>query len=178
MKISWLKSPAVIDFLKSYFSRFGEYCILPEWYICSRGGSKAWSCYGTWVFLVSVSAFRKTFFQWCTILISPKKKWKAGTPANSGFLKSLNADIRVLRSLPGGKGYQCSAETDEGSPEEIGWAIPVQFLYVPKIKIPNSPLGEYNGFLLGQSGRSLGGHLIERAAHQKLRTSYKRVEGA
>lgn len=106
------------------------------------------SCYDVKVFFVSVSAFRKTFFQWCTIFISPKKNWKAGTPANSGFLKSLNADIRVLRSLSGGKGYQCSIETDEGSSEEIGCAIPVQFLHEPKIKIPNSPLGEYNGSLL------------------------------
>lgn len=99
---------------------------------------------------MSVSAFRKTFFQWCTILISPKKNWKAGTPANSGFLKSLNADIRVLRSLSGGKGYQYSAETDEGSSEEVGCAIPIQFLHEPKIKIPNSPLGEYNRCLMEQ----------------------------
>ena len=108
------------------------------------------SCYGVKVFFVSVSAFRKTFFQWCTILISPKKNWKEGTPANSGFLKSLNADIRVLRSSPRGKGYQCSAEIDEGSSEEIGYAIPAQFLHEPKIKTPNSPLGEYNGSQLGQ----------------------------
>lgn len=127
----------------------------------AHGVNRSKACYGVKVFFVSVSAFRKTFFQWCTILISPKKNWKAGTPANSGFLKSLNADIQVLRSLPGGKGYQCSAEIDEGSSEELRCASPVLFLHEPKIEILNSPLGEYNGSQLGQGGRRFGSCLIE-----------------
>ena len=68
--------------------------------------------------------------------------------------------------------------SETASPEVDSSISPVQFLHEPKIKILNSPLGEYNGSQLGQCGRSLGGCLIERVAHQKLRTPYKRVEGA
>lgn len=39
-------------------------------------------------------------------------------------------------------------EYEEGSLEDLICALPVQFLHDPKIKIPNSPHGEYNGCLL------------------------------
>lgn len=39
--------------------------------------------------------------------------------------------------------------SEAASPEADRSILSVQFLHEPKIKIPNSPHGEYNGSLLG-----------------------------
>lgn len=45
--------------------------------------------------------------------------------------------------------------SEAASPEADRSILSVQFLHEPKIKIPNSPHGEYNGSLLGQGVRQL-----------------------
>ena len=104
MKISWLKSPVVIDFLKSYFSRFGD--------ITSRGNG--------------MSAHR--------VDIRPRLYPVADTSFTSMF-SERNCTLT-------------QREYEEGSLEDLSCALPVQFLHEPKIKIPNSPHGGYNGCLL------------------------------
>lgn len=130
------------------------------------------------IFFMSVSAFRKSFFKGYTILISPKKNWKAGGPANRGVLKSLNADIQVLRLLPERNGTLTQREYEEGSSEELGCVLPVQFFHEPKQKSPTVHLENITGPCWSKSRRNLMGCLIEQALRQKPQTSYKRVEGA
>ena len=88
------------------------------------------------------------------------------------------ADTSFTSMSAENNGTLTQREYEEGSSEELGCALPVQFFHEPKIEIPNSPLGEYNGFLLEQVATQPKGLSDRASTTPKPQTSYKRVEGA